>query len=542
MINSYFSVKSISEFKWLKKVAIGLVIIWLLSIVFTLVAWLSIIKVNLGLASFSFAVVRPVAEFFSVLSLKKLPLFEFWRENILLGQETVLLVTEAKNQPDPLTWLMTNYHLANFFIHSEEMLAQGEKTWLVNQVFSKNGYELIELKELIGLLKIINQEKEAGKKYLLIFQNSAELRATGGFMGSYAVLNFAQPDFLRFVIRDIYDPSGLSPTKQSPPGHDFYLSEGQGLPLHDANWSADFPTTAKDILWFFANIDGDPQYYDGVVALNFATLEKTIALLGEIYLPDKKTAVSADELAELLRADRNEFFPGSNQKENNLSALQTALFLKINSLSNQELIVFLKDFLKGAFWREIQFFAVDDLAENSFSKFKLAGDLYAYQPGEVFIFPVESNVGINKANRWVTRTLALSKNNQLLRLQINFNNQATATDRPVLPVNNEFYKTASHLGYINYYRLITSTNLELVSVEVGDQVLTDWDKTELVTTNGQVYYQYGFLVTVPENSQVEVVTDFVMATAVDQVFIQKQSGLIYQNIINDSFVWTEELE
>lgn len=478
-----------------------------------------------------FQLTQPMVSTTSLLFLNQWSLLNFWKEEVIVGKELSLMISNSAKSDDLLASFMADPNQESLLTHLDLMLAQAEKSPLLIRLFYQQNLDVKEIKKLVVLLKTLNQEKLAGKKYLLLFQNTDEVRATGGFIGSYAVLDFSRQDFYNLEIRDIYDPSGISPKKPSPKGQDFYLSGGEGLALHDANWQPEFASSVTDILWFFSRIDRDPQTYDGVIALNFSTIERMVDWLGEIYLPDEKSFVDANDLFMKLREDRAEFFPGSKQKEYQLSALKTAFLLKLESLTMEDLTLFGQRFLSDGLWKEVQFFAHNPETEKVYSQLDVAGDLYRYQPQDLYVFPVESNVGINKVNRWVSRNIEFTKVDQILRMNVSFTNQALVAERPVLNETNPAYKTADHLGYINYYRLITSPNLSLISVKVGDEVLTDWDSETFTAMNGQSYNQFGFLVTVAELNKKEVTVDFLIKDEIDQfnVTLQKQIGIFYWN-------------
>lgn len=494
-------------------------------------AWYGVLRGNLSFSQASFKIIQPVPVFLSSVSFQKIPSIEVWKESVWLGKEVTEVLTQKKDQPDFMSWLLEEYDSKPGLDHTNIILEQAEKSVFRRMFFSSSSEVLSEASNFLDFIVLLEQEKEANKKYLVLFQNSDEIRATGGFIGSYGVLDFGKLDFWRIQIRDIYDPSGVSVTKESPLGHDQYLSGGSGMKLHDANWSPDFSTSSQDILWFFENIKNDPQYYDGVIAVNFSSVEKFLTILGDIYLADEKSWVKAGDIAEILRSTRKDFFPGNKEKVQKLSSLQSAIWLRVSNLSSKEVKGLVNEFFKESSWKEIQAFSKNALLQKEFEQLEIAGNLYSYHENEAFIFPIESNVGINKANAWVQRSLYGERNGSLIRLKTFFTNVATSAERPEINLENKSYTVASHMGYVNYYRIITSPNLQAVSVMVGDGVLTEWDVEKFIGSNGQEYSQIGFLVTVLESVQREVTIDFsVTGDWNDQVVLQKQAGVDYQSI------------
>src|SRR3989344_7519944 len=77
------------------------------------------------------------------------------------------------------------------------------------------------------------------RKYLFLFQNNHELRATGGFIGSYALLDINDGVVRRFFVDGIFNPDGQLKEKIVPPKPIQKISASWSL--HDSNWFPDFP-------------------------------------------------------------------------------------------------------------------------------------------------------------------------------------------------------------------------------------------------------------------------------------------------------------
>lgn len=137
------------------------------------------------------------------------------------------------------------------------------------------------------------------KRYLLVFQNNTELRPTGGFIGSFALL-----DVDKGKVTNVEIPGGGSyDLKGSLTAH---LVSPQPLHLinpdwqfQDANWSPDFPTSAKRLAWFYDK-SGGPTV-DGVIAINANVMSSILNVIGDVQMPgygvtlDGKNFVSATQ-------------------------------------------------------------------------------------------------------------------------------------------------------------------------------------------------------------------------------------------------------
>ncbi|MEA3464020.1 MAG: DUF4012 domain-containing protein [Patescibacteria group bacterium] len=145
----------------------------------------------------------------------------------------------------------------------------------------KNG--LSEFVDLISKIQIFigaNQDK----RYLLVFQNNTELRATGGFIGSYALV-----DFSNGKIENIEAPGGGSYDTEAGLTARIIAPE----PLHlvnplwhfwDANWWPDWPTSANKLMWFYEKSDGPTV--DGVIAFTPTVVEKILSAIGPVDMTD----------------------------------------------------------------------------------------------------------------------------------------------------------------------------------------------------------------------------------------------------------------
>jgi hypothetical protein len=130
------------------------------------------------------------------------------------------------------------------------------------------------------------------QRYLLVFQNNYEIRASGGFMGSYALA-----DVLKGEIINLEVPSGGTYDTQA--GMTSFIAAPKALRLvnprwyfWDANWWPDWPTSAKNIMWLYEKSSGPSV--DGVLAFNLAVLESLLQMTGPIDL-SKEYGLIIDE-------------------------------------------------------------------------------------------------------------------------------------------------------------------------------------------------------------------------------------------------------
>ena len=143
------------------------------------------------------------------------------------------------------------------------------------------------LNEFIGLADSLKNllGMSAAKRYLLVFQNNAELRASGGFLGSFALIDFSQGE-----IKNIETPGGGSYDTEA--GFLKKIKAPEPLSLvrpdwhfWDANWWPDWRLSARKLAWFYENSDGSTV--DGVISFTPTVMEKLLKIIGPIDMKDK---------------------------------------------------------------------------------------------------------------------------------------------------------------------------------------------------------------------------------------------------------------
>ena len=138
---------------------------------------------------------------------------------------------------------------------------------------------------------------DAPKRYLVLTQNPAELRPTGGYIGSFGIIAF---DKGRITERRFQDVSQLDfpwtyPFIKSPPElSDYLLGATQPWQLADANWSPDFPTSAQDAIRLYTNESGDSRI-DGVLAINTFSIDELLKVTGPVSVPGYNLTIASGE-------------------------------------------------------------------------------------------------------------------------------------------------------------------------------------------------------------------------------------------------------
>ncbi len=158
------------------------------------------------------------------------------------------------------------------------------------------------LSEFIDLVKGLEPflGTKTDKRYLLIFQNNTEMRASGGFMGSFAVLDIKNGQVKNLEVPEggTYDTeAGLTTLVKAP--KPLWLVD----PLWhfwDSNWWPDWKKSAKNIMWFYEKSDGSTV--DGVISFTPTVLEALLEILGPVDLTEEYgVIVTAENFWETIQ-------------------------------------------------------------------------------------------------------------------------------------------------------------------------------------------------------------------------------------------------
>jgi hypothetical protein len=138
------------------------------------------------------------------------------------------------------------------------------------------------------------------RTYLILAQNNHELRPTGGFISGVGELHVDGGRLKSLSFTDSYAVDNLEVPHDLTPLDLQQTLAAQLWLLRDANWDADFPTSARRVLDIYQRDRGVQA--DGVIALDLTALEWLVDALGPIPLPDGDQSLTGDNLVRLLQA------------------------------------------------------------------------------------------------------------------------------------------------------------------------------------------------------------------------------------------------
>ncbi len=287
---------------------------------------------------------------------------------------------------------------------------------MLQPTFSHAEYKLQSIRKILSYAEelLTVYPKIAGFKttqsFLVLLQNSNELRPMGGFIGSLGLATFDNGILSDFSIEDVYAIDGQLKGHVDPPRPIAELLGNEHWYLRDSNWDPDFSISGQRAEWFYEKETG--KHVDGVLAINIPIIERMLTAIGPIQLPDYNDRITKENFfGKSLYYTQNNFFPGSTQKRDFLGSLARAAMTKIMTDKDIDSLALIKAVMDGIEQRDMLLHIQDPEVQSMIEHFGWGGRVYDSSTctgvdvnrcigGEILFS--EANLSVSKVNYYVT--------------------------------------------------------------------------------------------------------------------------------------------
>jgi len=246
---------------------------------------------------------------------------------------------------------------------------------------------------------------EQPKRYLVMFQNPHELRPTGGFMGSFAILDVQKGRVTNLEIPagGTYDLQGQLDVFIKPPTPLQVLNKRWDF--QDANWFPDFPTAAKKIAWFYQH--GRNSTVDGVIAINATVLERFLSVLGPLSVEKFGMQVaSEDALVKLQKQVEVDYDKEENKPKEVIGDLAGQLLNRMQGLNTISAVRLAAELHEALAQKEIQVFVENQTKELAgLQEFGWTGEIASTNDKQDYLLVVNTSVSGNKSDARMEQTI-----------------------------------------------------------------------------------------------------------------------------------------
>lgn len=141
------------------------------------------------------------------------------------------------------------------------------------------------------------------KRYLILFQNDAELRATGGFITAYAVFKIDKGKMQVEKAEDIYKLDEAKKKKYpAPEAIVKYHKDVNNFNLRDNNLSPDYLTSMTGFEKMLRESVPDFPEFDGIITLDTHVLVSSIKILGDFNVYGRNFSAENDKRCDCPKA------------------------------------------------------------------------------------------------------------------------------------------------------------------------------------------------------------------------------------------------
>jgi len=384
---------------------------------------------------------------------------------------------------------------------------------------------LVKTQHLLGVLpNMLGGDKK--KVYLVLIQNPLELRPSGGFLESFALVTMDKGRILDIQVQDVIQADNVLQGKVDPPKDlKEQLGEQQWF-FRDSNWNTQFPLVAQQAEWFVQKELG--RSVDGVVAINAYTLQDMLRVTGSIVLSGQQNeAISSDNVLERLFSKSESLFQGSAiGKKGFLSSVSEQIFSQIQHLALHKAEEMGRLLFVGLERGHILASVRDKQIQQTLVLLGATGAVMTPPCPQAFIdnscvvdtiYQVDANVGVNRANYALTRyfehRVVLSQNVAAHTYVMHYANTSTSTAWP-------------SGSYKNYIRVVLPDFAQVNTILIDQVPLSPSRITQTLAYGKR---EVGFQIEVPVgktvNVQMNYVTSFSQAKHFSYaLFTQKQAG------------------
>ncbi|MBN1679622.1 MAG: DUF4012 domain-containing protein [Anaerolineae bacterium] len=242
--------------------------------------------------------------------------------------------------------------------------------------------------------------------YLILSQNSDELRPSGGYVSTYGWMTVRNGRIVD------YDYSPTTITSPNPPPEsmaadvavpEWWIQYDQPLyAAWDGSWYADFPSTAQMAAWYY-DAGGNPQSpVDGVFSIDTVGFEYIMEGLGGVTVPEYNETITSDTFRQAVYRIRAEG-EGELPHKQFIAALYRQILEDWQSLDQDRSTNLRGAVLKALQEKHIMVYFTDAELNRAF---EILGWLGQQKPGldQDYLMVADANLG-NKSNRSVLRQL-----------------------------------------------------------------------------------------------------------------------------------------
>ncbi len=364
------------------------------------------------------------------------------------------------------------------------------------------------------------------QRYLLLFQNNTELRPTGGFIGTYGILEVFDGKMTNLFIDDIYhlDSKVIGKLNNEVPAPLKKYLKMEEWYMRDCNWNPNFPSTAQDCLNLYKTESEDEKEINGIITLTPNIIAEIFEIIGAqevggVLFESENFTNDLQKAVELYYKER-----GAThwERKDIISSLAKVIIDRFQYLDFNEYGEVIDVVMEGLKTKDILVYSQNSDLQNLFLQSNWSGEILNVNSDYLMI--VDSNLASFKSDQYLDRSVSydLKKNSEeelIAILTLNYKHQGDFS------WNSTRYRT--------YTRVFVPMGSELIEVigAMDDDRSTEKGQIDIYSEyNKQVF---GAFIAVEPNQSNSLIFKYKLPENIKEqinekeyeIYLQKQPGV-----------------
>jgi len=248
-------------------------------------------------------------------------------------------------------------------------------------------------KDLPAILTLLGGKEP--HTFLILLQNNAELRPSGGFIGNYMIVETNEGYITKTQVFDVYKADHQLTEKITPPPEIAVVNERWFM--RDSNYSGHFPLSAAKAAWFLEKENGPGV--DTVIAIDQKTIADLFSLTGPLTIPELSRPLTAENFAHILSYIIESKLTGRTEPKAILQSViaqfQKSLFSYVEP---KTLLPLLQQAIQS---KHLLAYSKNEAVEDFFTRHKLAGLLTTPLRNQDYLAIIHTSVSGNKSDTYI---------------------------------------------------------------------------------------------------------------------------------------------
>lgn len=237
-------------------------------------------------------------------------------------------------------------------------------------------------------------------RYLVLLQNNSEARPTGGFIGSFLIVDINDGHITKTEFHDVYEYDGQLQEFIQAPGEIAALTDNWRM--RDANYSPDFAVSAKKIAWFLEK-EGGPGV-DTVIAVNQSILEDLLTITGPLSVEGLDAQLTDKNYQTILTYIVESKLEGQEDPKGIIGRIIPSLQTAISEeASAKSLLTLIQNQIRD---KDIMAWSKDEKVQQFFDDVGVSGRVPELPEDEDYFSLITINVGGNKSDRYMDASIS----------------------------------------------------------------------------------------------------------------------------------------